>query len=154
MFSDALSTSLIQLCDKEKLSYEAAAERVGCSPEFLGRIIRRKSSPTISFFEKICHGFARTPNQLLGMPGSTDELLYRVPMSVSEIRIVPAAQSAFSVCPRCKCSLEREYQAYCSVCGQCLSWNRLHKAKRTIILPPQSCAKESGPFSADLSKSR
>ena len=43
-------------------------------------------------------------------------LLYRLPMCVKEFR------RGFPVCPRCKRTIEREYQAYCDRCGQCLKW--------------------------------
>lgn len=142
MFSDALSTSLLRLCDEENLSYAAAAERVGCSTEFWGRIIRRQSSPTIPHFERICHGFERTPNQLLGIIDSKEATLYRIPMKVDKIRVVPAAQLASPVCPQCKCSLEREFQAYCDRCGQSLRRNEFHKAESIIIFHSQAQDKE------------
>ena len=58
---------------------------------------------------------------------------YRRPMAVKEYNLYRDAfgfESAFYVCPRCDITMEREYQAYCDRCGQCLNWGSLHKAKR------------------------
>lgn len=48
------------------------------------------------------------------------ELLYRKPMKVVEIRAL--SDSYFAVCPRCQMTLECEYQAFCDRCGQKLNW--------------------------------
>lgn len=53
---------------------------------------------------------------------------YRIPISVTEI-LKFSNGYAFPVCPRCKITLEREYQAYCDRCGQCLDWNDFENAK-------------------------
>ena len=49
---------------------------------------------------------------------------YREPMRVKETSICycgPHGDSYYR-CPRCRNLLEREWMAYCSNCGQCLSW--------------------------------
>lgn len=46
-------------------------------------------------------------------------LLYRLPMRVKKFR------RGFPVCPRCNTTIEREYQAYCDRCGQCLKWEKI-----------------------------
>lgn len=35
----------------------------------------------------------------------------------------------YPVCPKCQCTLNRDYQAYCDRCGQKLSWRRFYRAK-------------------------
>ena len=57
-----------------------------------------------------------------------EALSYRSPMPVSAMRRYGAGTMCFPVCPRCSCAMEREYQAYCDRCGQCLSW----KGPRTV----------------------
>ena len=42
-------------------------------------------------------------------------------------------ESAYYICPRCKVTMEREYQSYCDRCGQCLNWNDIHKATRRTL---------------------
>ena len=31
---------------------------------------------------------------------------------------------SYPICPRCRTSLEREYQSFCDRCGQALSWKK------------------------------
>ena len=65
MFLDNLSTSVLKLCDTQKLSYEAASERCDLSSRYFGDIARGKTAPTILTLEKLCVGFELTPNDLL-----------------------------------------------------------------------------------------
>lgn len=52
---------------------------------------------------------------------------YRAPLEVTHaIRLRNGY--LFPVCPRCKLSLDREYQNYCDRCGQCLGWRNFGKA--------------------------
>lgn len=68
-----------------------------------------------------------------GTPAS--ELSYRVPMSVTQIRLFPT-DGAYPVCPRCHISMERERQSFCSRCGQRLAWKEYRRAQ--IIFPQSS----------------
>lgn len=52
---------------------------------------------------------------------------YRLPLAVSEIRLFRNGD-AFPVCPRCRVTLNREYQSYCDRCGQRLDWGSFHRA--------------------------
>lgn len=38
----------------------------------------------------------------------------------------------YPVCPHCRVTVAREYQAYCDRCGQCLSWDEFSQA---VIVP-------------------
>ena len=60
-----------------------------------------------------------------------DSNSYRIPLSVSEVLVLPNKDS-FPICPKCNITLEREYQAYCDRCGQCLDCNTFEQAE--IIL--------------------
>ena len=128
MYSDALSISLLQLCDRERLSYEDAAEVIGCSSRYFGRLVRRESSPTLRALERICGGFHQTPNEILQIHDASREILYRLPLQVNAVRVFSDERLAFPVCPRCGQTMEREYQAYCDRCGQSLGWNEFHHA--------------------------
>lgn len=127
MFSANLSSSILRLCGMYKLSYEAASERCELSPRYFAQIARGKTSPSILTLEKLCIGFDRTPNDLL-IPSSShpQELSYRIPMSVTEVRCFQGTSGpiAFPVCPQCGQTMEREFQSYCDRCGQCLDWER------------------------------
>ena len=47
---------------------------------------------------------------------------YRVPMNVTDVFLYK--NYSYPICPRCKITLEREYQAFCDRCGQALSWKK------------------------------
>ena len=50
-------------------------------------------------------------------------LSYRLSMAVKEI-FISGEGYEYPVCPRCRITLEREYQAYCDRCGQALDWKK------------------------------
>ena len=137
MFLDNLSTSVLRLCDENKLSYESASERCALSARYFGDIARGKTAPTIHTLEKLCVGFDRTPNDLLIPAPIHIQISFREAMPVAHIRCYRWQYSlaGFPVCPRCAITLDREYQSYCDRCGQHLDWSNFHKA--TIILPPK-----------------
>ena len=86
MFLDNLSTSVLKLCDTQKLSYEAASERCDLSSRYFGDIARGKTAPTILTLEKLCVGFELTPNDLLIPSELWREMAFREPMPVTHIR--------------------------------------------------------------------
>lgn len=61
----------------------------------------------------------------------TDAASYRMPMQVQAVRVIPQNPQLFSfpICPRCECTMEREYQSYCDRCGQALDWKGFSHAK-------------------------
>ena len=130
MFLDNLSANVLQLCDFYHLSYERGAERCAISSRYFGSIVRGKTAPTIVTLEKLCTGFDLTPNDLLISSALQQELAYRQPLPVTQIRCFRFASglTGFPVCPRCKCTMEREYQIYCDRCGQTLDWRNLGRA--------------------------
>ena len=135
MFPDKLSSSLLQICGSNGLSYESAAEKCKVSPRYFGRIVRKESSPTITVLENICIGFGKTPNELLGYQALMDADIHSIPMAVLFIRCFHTYHglTVFPVCPSCGHTLEREYQNYCDRCGQKLDWSNYNHA--AIILP-------------------
>ena len=61
-----------------------------------------------------------------------DLAAYRHPWLVREYVLYQSTfgnASAFFLCPRCDLTLDREYQASCDRCGQCLNWKRIEKAE-------------------------
>lgn len=63
-----------------------------------------------------------------GRKGVTN--LCSVPMLVTTIYCYHADSglSLYAVCPKCNCTVEREYQNYCDRCGQALNWQQYHRA--------------------------
>ena len=129
MFSKKLSTSVLRLCDSRNLSYEAASELCGLSPRYFGSIARGKTAPTVNTLQKLCVGFDRTPNELLGFSATDGDLSYRIAMQVMHYRQHLSCNRSCTilpVCPRCHSTMEREHQAFCDCCGQKLSWDFFH----------------------------
>ena len=136
MFLDSLSTSVLKLCDTQKLSYEAASERCDLSSRYFGDIARGKTAPTILTLEKLCVGFELTPNDLLIPSEFWREMAFREPMPVTHIRCFRylSGVTGFPVCPQCGRTMEREYQPYCDRCGQCLDWGTTSLKQRLFCL--------------------
>lgn len=130
MFLDNLSTSILRLCDVRKLSYEAASELCDLSSRYFGSIARGQTAPTVITLEKLCNGFSLTPNDLLVVPVKQEEMSYRQPMRISQIRCYRNADTiiGFPICPQCNIPLDREYQQYCDRCGQRLNWDQFSEA--------------------------
>lgn len=126
MFSKNLSISVLSICDSRELSYETASELCDLSPRYFGSIARGKTAPSINTLEKLCIGFDKSPNDLLGVETSEEELAFRIASQVVHFRLYPlinGGNTFFPVCPHCAGSIEREYQHFCSSCGQKLSWD-------------------------------
>ena len=132
MFSKNLSMSIRHLCSSRNLSYEKAAELCGLSPRYFGSVARGQVRASIITLEKLCVGFALTPNELLRIPPLSAS---RIPMAVMEIRFI-CGLGCYPVCPHCKLTLDREYQHFCDRCGQELDWKDYSKA--IIIFPSRS----------------
>lgn len=57
------------------------------------------------------------------------EFLFSKPVEVTMVRLYLASQYYYAVCPNCGYAMEREYQQYCEVCGQCLAWNKFSRGE-------------------------
>ena len=58
---------------------------------------------------------------------------FRRAMLVTRSRFIRTL-GTYPVCPRCKLTLDREYQRFCDRCGQRLDWSRYDNA--VVILKP------------------
>ena len=47
--------------------------------------------------------------------------LYRMPFPVTKVKVYCNGDS-YPVCPRCDCTMDREYMKFCDRCGQHLAW--------------------------------
>lgn len=128
MYLDDLSYSLMQICDAEDLSYERASELCNCSSKHFANIVHKSAYPTLRVFEQICLGFQRTPNELLG--AGADDLSFRIPMSVVEVRdsLTASGRVRLPVCPQCRHTLTQVGAAFCSDCGQSLTWGQFKRS--------------------------
>ncbi|MBE6931975.1 MAG: hypothetical protein E7464_01160 [Ruminococcaceae bacterium] len=53
---------------------------------------------------------------------------YRLPLQVAKVLRLCRGDS-YPICPRCECTLEREYMHFCDRCGQHLGWARFDFAQ-------------------------
>lgn len=123
MFSAKLSASLLQLCETRRLSPEAAAQCCHLSSRRFCNLVHQESPPTMTDLESICQAFDVSPNELLGYPYS-DDLRFRKCTAVISARLVRSSELniIYPVCPQCHLPISREFQRFCSCCGQALSW--------------------------------
>lgn len=54
-------------------------------------------------------------------PSRIPAVLYRIPLPVNKVLLF-ADGSAYPICPRCDCTIDREYMNFCDRCGQRLGW--------------------------------
>lgn len=73
-----------------------------------------------------------TSSTYFSLKRAEEELTYRIPMRVTTVRLFGSGD-AYAVCPRCQISLDREYMAFCDVCGQKLNWRQFGKAMRVRV---------------------
>lgn len=109
MFSETLSDSILHVLHDEGLTYEAAASRCGFTSRHLSNIIRKRSSPSLDIFEKICVSLRQSPNDLLGLPSASSELARLIPAPV--LTVIDRIRSDGSpvtaaLCPFCETELE------------------------------------------------
>ena len=136
MYSKNLSASILSICDFQNLTYEAASELCDISPRHFGSIARGQTAASVNILEKLCTGFKRMPNELLGFTTRDVELSYRLGLKVDHFRrepFYPGTFTTYAVCPRCSACIEREYQLFCPLCGQKLNWDSYDHA--TLLLP-------------------
>lgn len=60
--------------------------------------------------------------------GRLSAVRYRLPMQVTEVLMLTCGDS-YPICPRCDCSLDREYINFCDRCGQHLGWELFNFAQ-------------------------
>ena len=58
--------------------------------------------------------------------------LYRIPLPVRKV-VVYCSGDSYPVCPRCDCTIDREYMNFCDRCGQHLAWTAFDFAKITYV---------------------
>ena len=66
-------------------------------------------------------------NYLIQLRKNVSAESFRLPMVVNEIHL-HRNNMAFPVCPRCRITLDRDYQAFCDRCGQALDWKQFKHA--------------------------
>lgn len=136
MYSKNLSASILSICDCQKLTYEAASELCNISLRHFASIARGQTAASVNMLERLCVGLDRMPNELLGFTTVDKELSYRLGRKVVNFRcdlMYLGSFTTYAVCPSCQGYIEREFQQFCSHCGQKLNWDSYEHA--TLLLP-------------------
>lgn len=60
--------------------------------------------------------------------GRLSAVRYRLPMQVTEVLVLTQGDS-YPICPRCGCTMDREYMNFCDRCGQHLGWELFNSAQ-------------------------
>ena len=122
-FVNNLADSLLRIIEKDCLSYEKLAHLCELSTRFITKIIHRKSAPTIKTLQKMCESLSCTPNDLL-LGYYDNAASYRIAMPIVEFATADylCEETYYPRCPKCKAFIDRDFQEYCSSCGQHLNW--------------------------------
>ena len=75
----------------------------------------------------------KTAKIRLRKPAFISAFRYRLPLPVKEVMEF-ASGDIYPICPRCECTMDREYMRFCDRCGQMLNWEALDDAH--IVHPP------------------
>lgn len=78
--------------------------------------------------DKIHTGLTETAVKMRKKPGRISAILYRLPLLVTKVLVFPHGDS-YPICPRCDCTMVREYMRFCDRCGQRLDWKLFDHAK-------------------------
>lgn len=122
-FVNNLADSLLRIIERDSLSYEKLAHLCELSVRFVTKIIHRKSAPTIKTLQKMCESLNCSPNDLL-LVDFDNNASYRIPMLIKDFSTTDyfGETITFVHCPRCKSVVDRDFQVFCSECGQKLNW--------------------------------
>lgn len=65
-------------------------------------------------------------------PAPVSEAAFRRPMAIVAIKQF-GNEETYPVCPRCRITMEREYQNFCDRCGQALDWRKYAHAGILLV---------------------
>ena len=79
----------------------------------------------------------------------TEATDYRTARTVTEMIVYQSmfGETGYYICPRCGCTLDREFMSFCDRCGQKLDWHMYTRAK--IRRRPAEGCRET-PFQSTL----
>lgn len=66
-------------------------------------------------------GLTETAAKIHKKPWRISAFLYRMPLPVTKVLVFSHGDS-YPICPRCDCTVDREYMRFCDRCGQRLCW--------------------------------
>ena len=120
LFSENIACWLSNYCSKSGMAPSVLSRQCGLHKSAVSRYIRKRNQPMLFTIEKLCYCLGVSPNDLL-LTEQGSVTSYRMPLRVKEAVLFMDC-NCYSLCPKCNCTLSREYQSFCDRCGQCLSW--------------------------------
>jgi DNA-binding XRE family transcriptional regulator len=125
-----IGKNIVRLRKQKGITQEWLALESEMAVSYLRSIEHGTANPTIDALDRLARVLNVSIESIIDLSGETkDAESYREPMPVAEVLVLPHVVGGFSVCPRCRTTMEREFQSYCDRCGQRLSWDDLHHAK-------------------------
>ena len=85
--------------------------------------------------DRVLTGHAESTTQTHTKPMRISALLYRLQLPVTKVLVFLHGDS-YPICPRCDCTVDREYMRFCDRCGQHLNWDFFDHA--TVIRAPRN----------------
>lgn len=135
MFSKELATKILKLIDERNMTLEALSEASGLSRRFINNVTSGKQVPTLNSLEKLCSALELEPNDLLLNDKSKEEER-SVAMFVNTVYCNNKNLTTYTpICPYCNSLLQNNWQSYCDICGQKLSWKHFIDSKVIMQKP-------------------
>lgn len=137
MFANELPTKILKLIDEKNMTIEALSKASGISRKFITNITSGKQVPSIHYLEKLCSALEVDPNDLLINEKSKDsERSVAMCVNTTYCNNQKKPFTYTPVCPNCNSLLQNNWQSYCDICGQKLSWKYFMNSK-VIMKKPQ-----------------
>ena len=143
MFANELPTKILKLIDEKNMTIEALSEASGISRKFITNITSGKQVPSLHTLEKLCSALEVEPNDLLINDKSKDverSVAMYVNTTYCDTHKKPFTYTP--VCPNCNSLLQNNWQSYCDICGQKLSWKNYLHSKVIMQKPRRKGTKE------------
>ena len=143
MFSNELAVKVLKLIDERNMTLEGLSEASGLSRKFINNVTSGKQVPTLNSLEKLCSALEVEPNDLLINEKSKNEER-SVAMLVNTIYCNnhKSPSTYTPICPRCNSLLQNNWQSFCDICGQKLSWKHFLDSKVVMQKPPRNNLKD------------
>lgn len=137
MFANELPTKILKLIDEKNMTIEALSKASGISRRFITNITSGKQVPSLHTLEKLCSALEVEPNDLLiNDKSKNEERSVAMCVNTTYCNNQKTPFTYTPVCPYCNSLLQNNWQSYCDICGQKLSWKHFINSK-IIMQKPQ-----------------
>ena len=139
MFSKELASKILKLIDEKNITLEALSKWSGLSRKFISNVTSGKQVPTLNSLEKLCSALEVEPNDLLiNDKSKASERSVAMLVDTVYCNIGKNPPTYTPVCPLCNALLQNNWQSYCDICGQKLSWKHFLNSKVIMNKPTKN----------------